>query len=222
MGPATVGHGENMSPAQVGVILDLDGKSQRLFVDGNINGDFTDEPPAAWTMRTYTDPESGPAARWNGSATVVIPFASGARRGELVFYGPECSVETGQPARPVLFYYANYGLVGPVKIGGQTISAALDDAGGAGHFKLSSDVMASPTLWLDLPSGTQAKGRTLRAGRPFEVDGKWWALTNLNPDGTFQIVASAKPPEPRKVQGPDLSPGKQAPAIEQALAGKKK
>jgi hypothetical protein len=29
----------------------------------------------------------------------------------------------------------------------------------------------------------------------------------------FQIIASAKPPEPKKEEGPDLSPGKKAPAF---------
>jgi peroxiredoxin len=59
------------------------------------------------------------------------------------------------------------------------------------------------------------------ATRPFEVEGKWWALTNMTADGTFQITASSKPAETKKEAGPDLSPGRKAPVFTGRLLGGK-
>jgi peroxiredoxin len=213
--------GPPKAPAIIGVILDVQGSKERLFVDSNGNGDFTDDSACAWTNHVYERREGGEAVSWSGHATVTIPFASGPRRGQINIYGPQTSVSDGRPTRPVLYYYADYGLVGEVKIGGKAVNAILMDGGGAGNFKLSSDVMATPTLWLDVPSATKAMGKSIVASRPFDLDGKWWALTNMTPEGAFQIVASAKPPEPKKEEGPDLSAGKKAPAFTgKLLSGK--
>ena len=205
--------GPPKAPATIGVILDFaPDKTQRLFVDSNGNGDFTDDPACVWTNRVYQRPDGTETSSWTGSAPVVIPFASGPRRGQIILYsgGP---VGPAGASQPRLFYYADYGLAGDLKIGDRAIAAVLQDAGGSGYFHLSSETMATPLLWLDITNAGRAKGRTFVASRPFEVDGKWWAMTNLTPEGAFQIVASTKPSEPEKTAGPDLSPGKPAPAF---------
>jgi peroxiredoxin len=210
--------GPPKSPATIDVIFDTDTNgTQHLYVDGNGNGDFTDDPPAVWGSRIVKTRDLGNVTSWEGEATVVIPFASGPKNGKIKFYSNNRSSPNPQ-FRKILFYFADYGLVGNVNIDGQTIGAALADAGGRGYFHLSSDPMMCPTLWLDLPSSNpRAKGSTFAAQRAFQVDGKWYALTNVTDEGNFQIVPSTKPPAPKKAgeeaAGPDLSPGHQAPAF---------
>src|SRR5215471_16305323 len=66
------------------LILDeVDGKPTRLFVDGNANGDLTDDAAGDWKATPTTDPDGGPAVSYSSSAMVEIPFASGSRRGKV-------------------------------------------------------------------------------------------------------------------------------------------
>lgn len=211
--------GPSASPATIGVIFDTTADGvQHLYVDSNGNGDFTDDAPAAWAAKKHNTADFGEVTQWEGEAMVVIPFAAGPKNGKIRFYCTSTKAPSNPNYRKILFYYADYGLVGKVKIGDWTMNAAMADAGGEGNFHLSSDMMMTPTFWLDVPNETRSRaGVTMIASRPFQVDGKWWAITNLAPNGDFQITASAKPPEKKKVAekstGPDLSPGKKAPAF---------
>ena len=209
--------GPPKSPATIGVIFDTTADGvQHLYVDSNGNGDFTDDPPAAWSAKKHNTADFGEITQWEGEAMVVIPFAAGPKNGKIKLYCANNKAPANPNYRKVLLYYADYGLVGKVKIGDWTMDAAMADSAGEGNFHLSSDIMMTPTFWLDIPS-SQIKGTTILASRPFQVDGKWWAITNLMANGDFQITASAKPPEKKKTAekstGPDLSPGKKAPAF---------
>ena len=207
--------GPPKSPAQFRVIADAPaGKAARLFVDSNANGDFTDDPVCTWTNRPYQARDGSEGTAWYGEATVTIPFASGPRQGKLKFYAGLARAVPNQPGALVLNYYTDYGLAGDVKIGGQTIPVVLDDAGAMGHFRLGQDTLQNPILWLGIKNPITGRvGMSTPAQRPFEVDGKWWALTNLTPDGTFEIAAASKPATREAPPTVDLSPGKKAPAF---------
>ena len=200
--------GPSNAAVTIGVILDVaDNQTQRLFVDGNANGDFTDDPPCTWTNGIYVGQDGGDSTSWSGRATVVIPFASGPRRGQVNFYGPETWGGSALP--PKLYHYSDFGMAGEVKLGGKVIPAVLEDGSGAGDFHLGGSLMTTPLLWLDVTNTGRSlgKGTSFSVFRPFEVDDQWWAMTNLTPDGTLQIVAVAKPAS----AGPNLSPGRKAP-----------
>ena len=69
-------------------------------------------------------------------------------------------------------------------------------------------------LWLALTNpATGRYGLKANVGRPFEVNGKWWAVTDLAPDGAFQIAASTKPELKERKPAVDLDPGQKAPAF---------
>jgi peroxiredoxin len=109
-----------------------------------------------------------------------------------------------------------------VKIAGQTVPAVLDDAGAVGHFRISQDAMMNPMLWLGVTNpATKRVGLTVPLPRPFEVDGKWWTVTNLTPEGAFQVAAAAKPVATEAKPEVDLSPGKKAPAFTAKLTNGK-
>jgi peroxiredoxin len=212
--------GPPKAPAKFLVMADAPGgKAARLFVDGNANGDFTDDPACTWTNRPYQARDGSEGTAWNAEGTVTIPFASGPRQGKLKFYAGPARAIPGQPGALVLYYYTDYGLAGDVKIGGQTIPAVLDDAGAMGHFRLGQDTLENPILWLGIKNPITGRvGLSTPAQRPFEVDGKWWAMTNLTLDGAFQIAAASKPAPREAAPAVDLSPGKKAPAFTGKLA----
>ncbi len=209
------------APATFLIIADApDGQLTRLFVDSNANGDFTDDPPCVCTNKTYITRDGAEKVEFKADAMVSIPFAGGLRPGKLKFY----IGQTGghKPAPPALMFYTDYGLAGDVKIDGQIIPAILEDSGNLGHFRLDQDPMANPSLWLGITNPrTHRLGYTAPAQRPFEVNGKWWCVTNLTLGGDFQIVASSQPVPKAAAPAVDLSPGQKAPAFTGKLLGGK-
>jgi thiol-disulfide isomerase/thioredoxin len=198
------------------VIVDApDNKPKRLFIDGNSNKDFSDDPACTWEDKTYKLRDGGDGLVWNADGMVKIPFSEGKRDGQLKFYFDKSRVMppvNGGVLR--MSYFSDYGLAGDVKIDGQVIPVMLEDAGCRGHFKISQEVMINPLLWLGIPNPrTGAVGVVVPAQKPFEVAGKWWALTNMTLDGAFQIKATEKPVMPTAPKEVDLSPGVKAPAF---------
>ena len=187
-----------------------DGQLTRLFMDRNGNGDLTDDPACETTNKPFTGRDGTEVVEFHAEAMVQIPFADGPREGKLKFYISQTGAH--KPAPPALMFYSDYGLVGDLKLDGQSVPAILEDAGNRGHFRLDQDPMANPSLWLGIKNPkSQQLGVTNPAQRPFEVDGKWWAVANLTLGGDFQIVPATKPVAVVAPPTVDLSPGKKAP-----------
>ena len=190
------------------------GKPGRLWVDRNANGDLTDDPPCTTTNVTRTFPDGNVADWWEAEGKVLIPFGSDKREGVMKFYSVRPRSADGKPLGQELGYYGDYGVVGEVTIEGRNIRAALQDAGGMGYFRLDQNLIKSPILWLGITNPVNRRfGYSVSAQRPFEVNGKWWAITNLTPEGAFQIVASTKPPTPVRKPDPTYAPGDKVPAF---------
>jgi peroxiredoxin len=207
--------GPPKSKAKLLVLVDVtNGAPAHFYLDSNGNGDFTDDPPCVSTNRPAKDRQGNTVTAWQGEGMVTFPFASGTRTGKLKFYSLRPVLSAEGESRMALNYYADYGLVGDVKIDGRSIPVVLQDAAAAGCFRLDQDPMLNPLLYLLVTNpGTRHVGIGCPVQRPFELDGKWWAVTNLTLDGAFQIVASAKPAPRKEAAKVDLSPGKKAPAF---------
>jgi len=175
--------GQTKDAVSIGIILDITAdKQQRLFIDANGNGDFTDDPPCQWAHPAKFDDSGAETLAWGGAATVAIPIAGGTRNGRVCFYVPHSGAD-GKLLQPVVFRYSDFGWVGELGIDGKTIPAVIEDGGGAADLHLSGGLVETPLLWLELPG----KARTVVASRPFELDGKWWEMANLTADGAFEI-----------------------------------
>jgi peroxiredoxin len=211
----TIELGPPRSPAKFLVLVDMtNGAPAHFYVDSNGNGDLTDDPPCVSTNWPYKDREGNAGTAWQAEAMVTIPFASGPRTGQMKFYAIRSQPSQEGTARLSLSYYADYFLAGDVKIDGQTIPAVLEDAGATGCFRFDQDPMGNPLLSLLVTnprSGHLGIGCPLQ--RPFEFNGKWWAVTNLTLEGAFQLVAASKPAPRVAAPAVDLSPGKKAPAF---------
>jgi peroxiredoxin len=128
--------------------------------------------------------------------------------------------------RQTLSYWADYGLSGEVQVAGQTIPAILHDTANSGYFTLEGSISKVPILCLSVTNPILRGAKTqVRATQPFLVAGQWWAMTNLTPEGAFQIVPSTKPADADKLAArfdkTNLEPGKKAPAFTAPLLGGK-
>ncbi len=203
---------------QFQVIADAPGgKIQRLFVDGAGTGDFAPVTECAWTLQTNAVAGSATNFTHLTQATLQIPSPHGPLPGNLRFYFTD-RPGTPTPAKPTLIYYADYARTGEIQIAGQTIPAALLDGGAIGYFRLTNDLSRNPLLWLGLTNAPANRaGLTVPIQRPFQIADHWYAITNLDAEGTFTVVPAAKPAATAPTSTVDLSPGKAAPRFEAKL-----
>lgn len=215
---------QNHRTSAIIALVEKDGKPSRLFADANGNGDLTDDPACDWAAKASHDPDGGDAMSYECGTLMTIPFTTRPQRGMVRFFctrAPGSKYDDG--FRRSIACYADYGLVGEVKIGDRTIGAALQDSGLCGEFRLDGEVLSTPIFWLALPGGPRGRvGQSFLSNRPFQVDGNWWALANMTADGKFEVVASAKPADegkrPARPERPDLT-GKRAGPFAAPLLG---
>jgi thiol-disulfide isomerase/thioredoxin len=91
----------------------LDG--EKLYVDSNGDGDLTNDPPAEWGKKTYSNGSEG----WEGRATVDLVYKGTTTACTLGIYG------TGQDGE--LGYYQDFALAGKVTLGGKAYDAIYSD-----------------------------------------------------------------------------------------------
>lgn len=213
---ASFNTGPAAHPANILVIFDqIEGRPAKLYVDANANGDLTDDPACDWEAKTYARQGMPPQTNYSTQATIRIPFASGPKNGRIKFYLAQPRTAAGTAGPLVLQYYCDYGVSAELKLGSRTLPVILQDSACAGDFSLSKEgVMSTPVLWIDNVGGTGKSPRVSSlVTRPFELEGKWWAVTNLTAEGLFELAAATKPVETPKAAGPDLSPGRPAPVF---------
>ena len=206
--------------AKFSIIADVpDGKITHVYVDANAKGDFKGVAETAWTSRTFKRPDGTESTTRFTDATVNVPSASGPHPGKLKFYVIETPATTAKPAAQRLIFYPDYGLAGEINVAGQTYPVLLDDAGAVGHFRVGTNAAANPILWVGVTNAANGRvGISTPAGRPFQINDHWYAVTNLTLDGSFQLAAAAKPIQAPEV---DLSPGRKAPAFAAKLSNGK-
>lgn len=203
--------GPENSATSMAVAVEVDaGKPLSLRIDGNMNGSLTDDPVVSWRSRAYTNHEDEVSVTHHADYTVSLPLPQGAQPGQMSFYVNE----TRAPLRSIQ-YHADYGYTGVVTVAGQQIPIIVDDAGARAEFIIAANVMRTPIVWLGVSNSIPGRplGRSFTASKPFELDGAWWAITNLTARGQLEIVATDKPALPKREAGPNLDPGQKAPAF---------
>ena len=186
----------------------------RLYVDANADGEISNAEALDWTAKEHERPDGTKVTNYFSEATLKLN--NDGRRGLVKFYYPIPTADIPAQARnrKYMVYYTDCGVVGEIKIGERTLSVALSDPAATTEFLLSEG-MRSPLAWIDINAdGKPGNGEMFPVSRPFEVEGKWWAITNLTPSGSFELAAATKPIATQaKKSGPDLNPGKKAPAF---------
>jgi peroxiredoxin len=217
--------GPTNSPATISMVLDEpSGRPSRLFVDGNGNGDFTDDPPPRWAERKMPKQGGGENTITIGDAVVKIPFATGARDAQIVFYRFDKNDPTRAAVMDSIFYHRDYALKGSVSFGDKSYKAMLVDELAAGDFrgKVNPGQFSGVRLLLD--SNDDGKYDPRREGydiaKPFNIGGTTWEVANMAADGKFKIIKSTESVAEMR-PAPNLTKGAKAiPFTAKTTAGK--
>ncbi len=193
------------------VVTLAEGKPAQLLVDAAADGDLSNDKPVDWTEEKLKRADGTESVMWRADVTVSVPYPTGRKPGVLRFY--RLPVREGQ-TREAVQYYSDWAVTGKVKVGDRAVNAVLLDSGCRGRFYAEPASLAeTAAVWLDLDgNGKNDRGEFTLVTRPIEVDGKWWKVSNLTPEGRFSLAATEAPKKPAET-GPDLSPGQKAPTF---------
>lgn len=168
------------------IIDEASTRTPRLFIDRNLNGDFTDDP-AADALKVTLD-KGGDDFAIGGYPFIDMKFGRQIVEARLhVFYKKDTNGNV-----PHITYRSYYGRMGEVRFGSRTIKALLYDD------RLSSDFSdASCTLRLNLRDAQSTgywwtESEAFPVKEQFTVDGVTYKLAGLTPEGnSFQLVPTA-------------------------------
>lgn len=164
---------------EVGYIL----AGTQIWVDGNRNGDYTDDPAAKWDKR-----DDG---IFMGSATVDI------NRGTPVtvnFY--HFDEESRKELKDAVFFYGDFGYEVTITLGGKDYMSAVQ-----------GEIEPTSTFWIDRNGDGRPSyyHEQVQVGKPFNYTGETYTLTLTNGVLELKVADTKLPLEP---QAPDLSVGK--------------
>lgn len=179
--------GPQESPQKFVLLIDEpEGKPQRLWADGNGNGDLTDDPPARWEHRGEGRTE------YSGSATFQVAYGDQKRDFELMLY--RFNKSQREDARTSLFGSRSWAWTGQITLAGKTYRAALDDALSTGDFRGKREGKSSGVfLVVDVNSNgrLELNGERFDVRKPFNIGGASYEIADLTASGDgFRIVAS--------------------------------
>jgi thiol-disulfide isomerase/thioredoxin len=190
-GVFTLGPAE--APTRIFAVLEEPAESApRLFIDGNANGDLTDDSPADW--------KSSPAKRRDGSAGVMYQGSAtfnlrlGAQPVPLRY--KLYRFDKNDPARAnqqyLLFYYRDYARTGKISLGAKSYQVWLSDDRNRGDFR---PTLGQKTTGLSLGIDVNGNGRLdrdlelFKAGEPFNLGSISYAFFSPNAAGDVLRVA---------------------------------
>jgi thiol-disulfide isomerase/thioredoxin len=190
--------GPRETPGTYFVIVDEPAdEPARLFVDGNGNGDFSGDRAVEWTAE-----ETGPApdgrhyTNHEGAATFKVTYGSSVTDLGLVLYRFDKTDPRRTEFKDSLLYYADYVRTGALTLGAKTYAALLGETKTTGDFRPQAGTNQPATvLFLDLNGDGKfaRRAEAFPAGKPFNVGGTTYELSNLSASGDFfQIVTSAQ------------------------------
>jgi thiol-disulfide isomerase/thioredoxin len=172
------------------IIDEPDGKPAKLFVDGNGDGDYTNDPDAKWTAN-----KANGLTMYQGETKVEL--ADG-MDGALRMYRFDPTDPRREQLKNTLLYYADYGYEVTFKLGDHSFTSFV--AGAPDEHS---------TFWFDRDGNKQQsyKRETVQVGKPFNFTGTTYVIGAT--DGKLTLEKAAEP-VPMTPLPPDLAIGKQA------------
>lgn len=169
----------NLGGGRFFVVLAMQGKLQRLFVDSNSNGDLQDDAPATWHQKVGDHAASG-------SADVNIPFSG---------HKAACNVIFVQSSPKSLSVILDYGFTGQLTLGKAPETFWLLDGTGSGF---GDGTAAGATLAFDRTGKGWIDSNAERyvADRPFTINNTSYFLKSVSmPQATATFMPGEKVPE---------------------------
>jgi thiol-disulfide isomerase/thioredoxin len=188
--------GPQSSPGTYYVILDeAPGQRSRLFVNPDGDDAFTEVRAADWVAEpTLNEQDGHHYTNYEGSAIFKVAYGSTVAALGLSAYRLDKNDPRRAEVKDSFFYSADYYRTGQVTLGDKAYAAILADTKTTGDFGPDGTTnKPAAVLYLDV-NGDGKFSRTAEAfspGKPFNLGGTTYVLTNLNTAGDFfQIVKS--------------------------------
>jgi len=187
----------------------------RVFVDANADGSFSKDEMFVWVpiVRPKPNGDEGTAYVCN----VRMKLNEAGRMGVINFNFLPRGAFSKSIDQSLLVCMADYGYPGELKVGDRTMPAALLDADGSATFTVGGNHGKSVQMWVNTKTdGGDGREVTIPLYRGFTMEKKVWAITNISPDGSFEVVAIkdlATRGAAKKPEADPLSPGNKAPAF---------
>lgn len=194
----------------VAMLEEVEGREPRLIVDGDHDGDLTNDLPVVWKKTVYTDFAGKRFTRREGNATLHLPCGKTSVDLPLHFIRDDPQDPNAGVLRDLLQYLPDYDREGTLKLGTETYSAALFDVMARGDFRGNVSSVNSGTLFLidvNHNGRIDPRGELYDIGRPFNIKGVTYELHVLVPDGSALEIVKSKKSVPEILPPPDLSAG---------------
>lgn len=216
--------GPEEAPTRIFLVVDeTEGRSPRLLVDANANGDLTDDPPVVWQAHPYQGRDGQSYAAYRGKAQVQVRYDR-----EVLALGLNFErVDRNDPARAFarnhLLYSADYAREGEITLGDRTFSILLVENAPRGDFRgKRNSPAAGVRLLIDRNENGRFDGRgeSYDIAQPFTHNGVTYEAVHVAPSGASFTLRRSVRAVPEIPPPPDLRPGKRAPAFRaKTLAG---
>jgi peroxiredoxin len=189
----------------------------RLFVDANADGEFSADEVFHWTPKVFTNAKAESVTRY--FCDVRLKLNNAGKMGVVKFRYMRRGENTFTEKQPLLASICDFGVRGEVKIGDRTVQAVLFDQTAALDFSTQKRGEI-PMMWIDAnTNGITDRPEILTANEIFRTQRTTWAVTNLTPEGSFEVVALSTnvntmvAAEKRQVRTNGLAVGAKAPAF---------
>jgi peroxiredoxin len=182
-----------------------DGKAPVLYVDGNGNGDLTDDPKTAWTARPY--PNDPNLAMHQGTAKVSLSLGGKSVPVALGMYMFDPKDTARAQLKNTILYYRDFVFKGNIALGGKTYPILVDDMSMTGDFANP----AKMSLMIDVNGNGkyERRGEIYPLVAPFNIGGTTYEIKSLTGDAltlqkSARTVAEVLPPPDQSVGKPIL------------------
>lgn len=196
----------------------------RLWIDANANGDLTDDAPVVWKKFPYQTFDGKPLTRYESSVVLQVRYGTRIEPLHLniLRYDPKDPNREGY--RNSLLFIADYARETEILLGAHSYHAMLYDTFTLGDFRGKPDMSnTGVSLMIDVNGNGQfdARGESYDAGRPFNIKGVTYELSNMTPDGSAFMVVKSRFNAPEILPPPDLRVGQPVlPFTQKLLDGK--
>jgi len=159
----------------------------RLFVDANADGEFSPDEVFNWTPKIITTFKGEKVTRYY--CDIRLKLSNDGKWGVVKFQYMRRGQNTFTEYQPLLACMCDFGVRGEVKIGDRVAQVALFDQTASMDFSTKARGQV-PMMWLDAnTNGVPDRPEIFLSNETFRTQRTTWAVTNLTPDGSFEVVA---------------------------------
>jgi peroxiredoxin len=188
----------NLEQNQMVIVVDDDASA--VYLDGNQNGDLTDDSPVAWSWQSKGKPKEGEKKQFEANWTVEAGFDLG---GKKTSRSPLAVEVWHEPGTDIIRSRAYNIRIGRVQIQGKTYTAMVSSDSRTGTVNSDSEGAVANKgtglVWVDvngdgtfMPIGVR---KAWEMGKPVNFFGQWVKFESSS-DGSLVVGRSvAAPPE---------------------------